>query len=139
MLDQEVEHLALVDDCPPKPVSSITDLDNYLVDMPVRARAWTATSKIALDQATKLEKPAPDRLIRNVDATLCQQFLDVAKRQRESCIAPNRVLYFHRRKELSLEGYRGHPATVVTPAQPGQTFNGSMPGAPLLRVPQFGR
>jgi len=47
--------------------------------MPVRARAWRARSKIALDQATKLEKPAPDRLIRNVDATLGQQLLDIAK------------------------------------------------------------
>ncbi len=102
-LDQEVEHLAFVIDRPPEPVFSITDLDDHLVEMPARARAWAATSKIAGDQAPELQKPAPDRLIRNVDATLCQQFLDVAKRQREPGIEPNRVLDDHGRKAMSLE------------------------------------
>jgi hypothetical protein len=83
---------------------SITDLDNHLVEMSAWARAWTATSKIAGDQTPELQKPAPDCLIRNVDATLCQQFLDVAKRQREPGIEPNRMLYDHRRKAMSLEG-----------------------------------
>ena len=95
--------------------------------MPAWARAWTATSQIAGDQATKFEKPAPDRLIRNVDATLCQHFLDVAKRQREPGIEPNRVLYDYRRKAMSLERYPGHSETVATPARPGQTLNVSMP------------
>jgi hypothetical protein len=91
------------------------------------ARAWTATSKIAGDQTPELQKPAPDRLIRNVDATLCQQFLDVAKRQREPGIEPNRMLYDHRRKAMSLEGYWGHSETVATPAGTGQLLNVSMP------------
>ena len=92
-----------------------------------RARAGTATSKIAGDQTPDLQKLAPDRLIRNVDATLCQQFLDVAKRQREPGIEPNRMLYDHRRKAMSLEGYRGHSETVTTPAHTGQSLNVSMP------------
>ena len=114
-------------DLAPQPVFSIMDLDDHLVEMPARARAWTATSKIACDQTPEFQKPAPDRLIRNVDATLGQQFLDIAKRQRESGIEPNRVLYDHRRKAMTLEGYRGHSATVATPARPGQILNVSMP------------
>jgi hypothetical protein len=71
--------------------------------MPARARAWTATSKIAGDQTPELQKPAPDRLIRNVDATLGQQFLDIAKRQRETSIQPDCVLDDCRGKAMSPE------------------------------------
>ena len=37
-LDMEVEHFALVIDCPPQPVFSFTDLYDHLVEMPARAR-----------------------------------------------------------------------------------------------------
>ncbi len=72
--------------------------------MPAWARAWTAVTKITGDQPTKLQKPAPDGLVRDVDATLGQQFLDIAKRQREPGIERDRVLDDYRRKAMSLEG-----------------------------------
>ena len=62
-LDQEVEHLALVVDRPPQPVFSIADFDDHFVEMPACARPWTAASKIARDQPTELQEPAPNRLI----------------------------------------------------------------------------
>ena len=37
------------------------------------------------------------------------------------------MLYDHRRKAMSLEGYRGHSETVATPAHTGQSLNVSMP------------
>lgn len=95
--------------------------------MPARAPAWTAASKIGGDQTPELQKPAPYRLIRNVDATLGQQFLDVAKRQCKSGIERDRVLDDNWRKAMSLERYRGHSVTVTTPAHPGQSLNVSMP------------
>ena len=102
-LDQEVEHLPFIVDRPPQPVFSATDLYDHLVEMPTRARAWAVASKIAGDQPPELQKPAPHRLVRNVDATLGQQFLDITKRQREPGIKPNRVLDDHGRKAMSLE------------------------------------
>ncbi len=101
-LDQEVEHLPLIVDSPPQPVFSATDLDGHFVEMPACVRARTAVAKIASDQPAKLQKPAPDRLVRDVDATLGQQFLNIATRQREPGIEPNRVLDDHRRKAMSL-------------------------------------
>ena len=95
--------------------------------MPAWARAWTATPQIAGDQPTELKKPAPYCLIRNVDATLCQHFLNVAKRQREPGIEPNRVPDDYRRKAMSLERYRNHSGTVATPDNTDQTLNVSMP------------
>ena len=91
------------------------------------ARSRTAASKIGGDQTSELQKPAADRLIRNVDATLSQQFLDIAKRQREPGIQPDCVLDDYRRKAMSLERYRAHSPTVETPGRHGQPLNVSMP------------
>ena len=79
------------------------------------------------DQPPELQKPAPDGLVRNVDAALCQQLLDIAKRQREPGIEPDRMLDDHRRKAMPLEGYRCHSATVATSDRLGHLLNVSMP------------
>jgi len=62
-LYQEVEHFAFIVNRPPQPVFSTAYPNDHLVEMPTWARAWTAAAKIAGDQPTKLEKPAPDRLL----------------------------------------------------------------------------
>ena len=88
-LDQEVEHLPFIVDGPPQPVFSATDLDDHLVEMPVCAWPWTAAAKIAGDQEAELQEPAPDRLVRNVNAPLCQKVFHIAKRKREPGVEPD--------------------------------------------------
>ena len=56
-----------------------TDPDDHLIEVPVGTRPWTAATKIASDQAPKLQKPATDGLIGDVNAPLGQQILDIAK------------------------------------------------------------
>ena len=56
------------------------------------------------------------QVIRDIDTTLGQQFRDIAERQRKPGVEPNRMLDDHGRKAMSLERYRGHAATIATPA-----------------------
>ena len=126
-LDQEVEHLAFVVDRPPQPVLPASDLDGHFIKMPACTRPGTAAAKITGDQPPKFQEPAPDGLVRNIDAPLSQQFFDIAKRKREPGIKPNRVLDDRGRKAMSLEGYRGHAATVAIPDRPAHPLNVSMP------------
>ena len=77
-LHQEVEHFALVVDRPPQPVFPVANLDDHLVEMPARTGTWTATAKITGDQPPEFQEPAPDSLIRHIDATLGQQILNIS-------------------------------------------------------------
>ncbi len=140
-LNQKVEHLAFVVDRSPQPMFPATDFDDHLIEMPASARSRATTLKIASDQPPEFQEPAPDRLIRNVDATLGQQILDIAKRQGEPSVEPNRVLDNHGRKAMSLEGYRCHAVTVTAPDRSGHLLNVSMPLTRnmLLSFAQFER
>lgn len=55
------------------------------------------------------------------------QVPDIAKRQREPGLEPNRVLDDHRQKAMSLARYRGHTETVAIPDRRGHPLNVSMP------------
>ena len=102
-LDQKVEHFTLVVDRPPQPVFPAANLDRHLIEMPASAGSRTTAAKIACDLTPELQKPAPDRLIRNIDPTLGEHFLDVAKRQSETGVEPDRVLNDCGRKSMSFE------------------------------------
>lgn len=69
-LDQEIEHFAFVIDRPPEPVSSIADLNDHLVEMPAHTGTRTATTKVAPDEPTEFQEPAPYHLVRHIDAAL---------------------------------------------------------------------
>ena len=53
---------------------------NHLVEMPTRTGARTAAAEIACNQSAELQEPASNCLVRNFDATLGQQILDITKR-----------------------------------------------------------
>jgi len=71
---------------------------------PKRHVANRHRSAIGGDQSAKFQKPAPDRVVRPVDATFSQQILDIAEQACETSIEPNRVLDDLGRKTMSLEG-----------------------------------
>jgi len=56
-----------------------------------------------------------------------QRFRDIAKRQREAGIEPNRVPDDYRPKAMPLERYRGRAATGATQERSGQKLKVSMP------------
>jgi len=59
--------------------------------VPDRARPCSASSKLASEERPELEHPAPDRLVGDLEPTLGEQVLDVAKAQREAKVQPDRV------------------------------------------------
>ena len=103
-LDQEVQNFTFVVDRSPQPVIKATDLDNHFVEMSTRTGARTAAAKIARNQSAKLQEPASNRFVRNIDATLGQQILDITKRKREPGVEPDRMSDDLGRKTVSLEG-----------------------------------
>ncbi len=128
--DQEVEHLAFVIYRPPQPVITATDLDNHIIEVPTRTGARTAAAKIARNQSAELQEPASNRFVRNIDATLGQQILDITKRKREPGVEPYRMLDDLGRKTMSFERYRDHTETVPVPPRADYRLNVSMPAEP---------
>jgi hypothetical protein len=112
-LDQGVKHFAFIVDRPPEPVFSITDLDDHFVDMPASTGTRTAAAKIAGDQPSKLQKPAPDGLVWNVDATLCKQIFDISVAKWKTKIQPDGILDYNGWKSVSGIRYFLHPSILI--------------------------
>ncbi len=85
-----------------------TDLDNHFVEVPACAGARTAAAKIDRNRSAELQESASNRFVRNIDATLGQQVLDITKRKREPGVEPDRMLDNLGRKTMSFERCRDH-------------------------------
>ena len=96
-------------------------------EAPTRTGARTAAAKIARNQSAELQEPASNRFVRNIDATLGQQILDITKRKCEPGVEPDRMLDDLGRKTMSFERYRGHTETVPVPPRADYRLNVSMP------------
>src|SRR4051812_45481330 len=62
LLDQHVEHLALIVDSAPQPHAPAADLHHHLIQMPSGTGRIAAPTKIGCDQRAELDDPAADRL-----------------------------------------------------------------------------
>ncbi len=102
-LDKEVQNFTFVVDRPPQPMSPAADPDDHLVEVPARTGARTATTEIARNQPPELQQPKSNRLVRNIDATLGQQILDITKRKRVPGLEPYSMLDDLGRKAMTLE------------------------------------
>jgi hypothetical protein len=60
--------------------------------MPARVRRWIRPSQPSGIGAVKLYRPAPGSLLRNIDAALSQQILDISKAELKSKIQPDGML-----------------------------------------------
>jgi hypothetical protein len=81
-------------------VALAVDLHEHLIQMPaplvaIAHRLHPPATDLGSEQLAKSVPPKPHRLMADVDATLVQQILDVAQRQRE----PD--LHHHRRRMIS--------------------------------------
>ena len=98
-----------------------------------RTGARTTATEIARNQPPKLEESAAHRFVRNVDAALGQQILDITERQCELGIEPDRVLDNLGRKTMELEGKWDHAPTVPFAGCSHHRINVSMPACMLVR------
>jgi hypothetical protein len=92
--DEAFEHLSLVIDGPPEIVLHPVDFHEDLVEMPPPVTERThrlnpTTADLGSENRPEPIPPEPHRLMRDVDAPLVQQVLDVAQRER------TRDLHYH--------------------------------------------
>ncbi len=91
-LNQDIQHFALAVHRPPQIHPFAVDGDKHLVQMPTPIRARTQSSELAGVGQAKLDRPATDGFVTDIDATLGQQVFDIAKAQRKAEIQPHRML-----------------------------------------------
>jgi hypothetical protein len=91
-LDQHVEDLTLAIDRPPQVHGPTGDLHEHFVQMPDVARATSPTPQAPGDQWPEASGPDPDRLVRDADAALGQQLLNISQAEGEAQVEPDRVL-----------------------------------------------
>ena len=103
LLDQDVEHLALIVDGAPKPQALSLDADHGFIQVPAPRRRSAPPSDIGRDQRSEMVDPATDGLITDLNSTLSQQFFDVTQAQGEPKIQPDRLLDHVRRESVALE------------------------------------
>ena len=80
------------------------------------AMALAADVQTPRDQRPKLDGPAPDRLVADLDPPLRQQLLDVAKTQAETKVQPHGVADHVSRKPVTLERDLLHEKSSPTAA-----------------------
>jgi len=107
-LDEEVQFLTLVVDGAPQPVLLAVDAHHHLVEVPVVARPRPQAPEVGGDGRTKFQKPAPCRFLGHVDTALRQDLLNVAIRQRESGVEPDRAANDLRWETVTLEEEWAH-------------------------------
>ena len=89
LLHQHVEHFALGIDRTPHVHAHAIDPHHHLVEVPDTVGARPAAANVGGDGGAKLYRPAPDRLVADLDAALGEHLLDVAQRQREAEVEPH--------------------------------------------------
>src|SRR5215204_2505479 len=88
------------------------DQDGHFVEVPCRAWARPRPAEITRVQPTELEHPAPDRLVRDVEAPLSHEFLHISVAQREPDIEPDSMPDDLRRKAMTYIGDGLHPSML---------------------------
>ncbi len=84
-------------------VALASDLHEDFVEVPDIAEPPLATLEIVRVLRPEFSAPLPDRLVGNEDATLREQFLDIAKAQGEPIVQPDAVA----------DDLRGKPVAAV--------------------------
>ena len=90
-LHQNVKHDAVLIDGAPEIMLFTVDPNEDLVQVPFVTGPGSAPRKIVREARAKLQTPSPDALIRNKDAALRQEQLDISKAQAEYVVEPDRV------------------------------------------------
>ena len=107
-LDQDVQDLAFVINRAPQVHSLSADAAYHLVQMPARRRSPPPLLQSPGDQRAELDRPAPDRLVANVDAACRQELLDVTKTEAETEVQPHRLPDHICREAVAVERQRFH-------------------------------
>ena len=73
----------------PEPIGPACDLHNDFVHMPDIAGVWLPSPQVGSDEGAELDRPTPDRFIRNVYATFKHHLPHLAQTQVEPDVKPD--------------------------------------------------
>ena len=88
MLHHQVQNLALVVNGAPEKHPTPANRADHFIQMPTRRRRGAATLQVPGDLRAKLDRPAADRLVGDLDPALGEQFFDVSEAQGEPEVEP---------------------------------------------------
>lgn len=89
VLHKDISHIAILIHSPPERMCFPVDLQVHFIQMPCVVTARVATTQCIGVGLPKLQTSLSNCFIRNDDPALRQQFLDIAKTEREAEIQPN--------------------------------------------------
>ncbi len=108
-----LQHLTFVVDDAPQVVSLAIDLDEHLIEMPLKVTKAAYLGEAFLadlrgKQGAETGPPISDRFVANVDPAFVEQVLHVSQRKRETDIHHHRETNEFRRRFEVAEGRRFH-------------------------------
>lgn len=109
-LQEDVEHLAFVIDCPPEVMDLAADPEENLVEMPPFRRTRTPLPDPRSKDPAEFQRLLANRLVGHVDATLCEQIFNISIAEREPEVEPNRMLDNRGREAVAGVGEAAHAA-----------------------------
>jgi hypothetical protein len=101
-LEENIDHVAVLVDCPPQVVPAAADGDEQFVQVPRVAEPPLPAFEAFGVPWPKLEAPLPDGLIGDGDPPLGQEIFGVAEAQTEAVIQPNGVADDFRGESISV-------------------------------------
>lgn len=87
-LDQEIQNFTFIVDGPPEPITIRLDNDYHFIKVPMITGLGLETAQVCSDGGPKLQKPATNDLLGNVQASLGQHLLNIAETQSEPGVKP---------------------------------------------------
>ena len=84
--NENIDYVSILIDSSPQIEVLTSDFDEEFIDMPEIAEPTLFLPQLACIGRTKLQTPIPNCLLRNKDASLSKQILDVSKAQREPMV-----------------------------------------------------
>jgi len=91
LLNQDVQHDAVLIDGSPEPVAFATDLQRYLVQMPLVASSHASSTQPCSKCRAELHAPLADSLVADDDPAFGEEILHVTKAKMEPKVQPDGV------------------------------------------------
>ena len=132
-LHHEIKDHTFIVNGAPKIHALAADGADHLTQVPSGTCGRRSASEIVRNLRSEFVCPVSDRFIAEFDAAFCQQFLDIAKAQRESKVQPNRLSDNIGRKPMPFERNRCHSPSRAESAQTEKTNERRLPNAEQQR------
>jgi len=92
LLEQNIEHEAVLVHGSPSPVSDAIDARTDLVQKPAGTALGFPLAQVFREERAEVDIPFAQRLVADLDAALVEQFLNISVAEREAVIQPHGVL-----------------------------------------------